>query len=203
MNDITQAIAFLESLHPAHGDLRPENILIDGNKIKVTDFDNAAAFGTPFMVLPRAVAGLLGPRTEQFALGSIYYYINYGMEVYGDKTLTDVPRDRGLALRDLLQAMEFPALDCDPMIDELTHKCWHNQFPTVASLAVATNALLNKRSSGEESKAVTEEINVKLATDGGESDAGNLTGNSASKRALCRKLEEHGLFGFLRPIKPC
>lgn len=220
MNDVTQAIAFLESLHLAHGNLRPENILINGNKIKVTDFDNTAAFGTPLMVcqgpwgrelredepeydVPGSAVGLPGPRTEQFALGSICYYINYGMEVYGDKTLTDVPRDSGPALRDLLQAMEFPALDCDPMIGELIHKCWHNQFPTVASLAVATNALLNKRCSGEESKAVKEEINVKLATDGGESDTGNLTGNSASKNALCQKSEENGLFGFLRSNKLC
>lgn len=116
MNDLTQAIAFLKSLNLAHGDLRTENILLDGNRIKVTDFDNKAAFGTPFTVCQEpwgrelrvnepeynvlgCAAGLLGPRTEQFALGSIYYYINYGMEVYGDKNLTDDPYDRGPALR--------------------------------------------------------------------------------------------------------
>lgn len=66
--------------------------------------------------------------------------------------------------------MQFPVLDCDP-IGELIHKCWYNQFPTIASLPVATKALLN---SGEESKAVEE--------DGGESDAGNLTGNGASNK---------------------
>ncbi|KAJ5169272.1 uncharacterized protein N7500_002055 [Penicillium coprophilum] len=220
MNDVTQAIAFLESLNLAHGDLRPENILLDSNRIKVTDFDNAASFGTPFTVcqepwgrelresepeydVPGCAAGLLGPRTEQFALGSIYYYINYGMEVYGDKRLTDAPHDRGPALRDLLQAMQFPVLDCDPMVDELIRKCWHNQFPTIASLAVATKALLNKRCSGEESKAVKEEVNVTLATDRCESNAGNLTGNGASKEALSRELEEHGLFGFLRSKNPC
>jgi hypothetical protein len=97
------------------------------------------------------------------------------------------------------------------MIGDLIHKCWHNQFPTIASLAVATNALLNKKCSGEESKPVKEGINVKLATDGGESDAnspismdaGNQTGNVATKKALCRELEERGLFGFLRSKNPC
>ncbi|CAG8376427.1 unnamed protein product [Penicillium salamii] len=219
MNDVTQAIAFLESFHLAHGDLRPENILIDGNRIKVTDFDNTAAFGTPFMVcqepwgrelradepeygMPGFPAGLLGPRTEQFALGSIYYYINYGMKVYGDKSLTDVLRDRGLVLRDLLQAMVFPALYCDPMIDDLIHKCWHNQFPTIKSLAVATNALLNKGCGDEERKVVEEEIDSKLATDGGQSDAANRTGDSASEKVLCQQLEEHGLFEFIRSMKP-
>lgn len=137
-------------------------------------------------------ARLLGPRTEQFTLGSIYYYINYGMEVYGNKNLTDAPRDRGLALRSLLQAMQFPVLDCDPMIGDLIHKCWHNKFPNIATLAVATKALLDKRFSGDESQTVQ-----------GESDAASLTGNVASKKAFCRELEGHGLFSFLGSHKSC
>jgi hypothetical protein len=144
------------------------------------------------------LAGLLGPRTEQFALGSIYYYINYGIAVYEDKTLTEVPRDRGVVLNKLIRDMQCPDLDCDPMIDELIHKCWYNQFPTIASLAVATKALLNKKSSSEEEKAVNDEINTTLVTDGGESHIGNLTENSTSKEALCREFGEHGLFDFLR-----
>ncbi|KAJ6186855.1 hypothetical protein N7519_001763 [Penicillium mononematosum] len=223
MNDVTQAIAFLESLNLAHGDLRPGNIVLDGDRIKVTDFDNSAAFGTPVMIchepwrrelradegdynVPGCIGGLLGPRTEQFALGSIYYFINYGMEVYGFKSLTDNSRDRYLALRDLLQAMQLPDLDSDLMIDELIHKCWHNQFPTIASLAVATKALFTQRCSGEESNAVKEGTNIKQAIDGGESDgnspigktAGNLTGCGASEKEFCQDLEKHGLFDFLR-----
>ncbi|KAJ5142565.1 uncharacterized protein N7515_001352 [Penicillium bovifimosum] len=144
MNGITQAIAFLESLNLAHGDLRPENILLDGNlRIKVTDFDYTAPFGTPFLVCQAPWgrelkgnepgydvkevygAGLLGPRTEQFALGSIYYFINYGMEVYGDKILTSERRDRGIKLNELLRDMQFPVIGCDP-IGDLISKCWHN-----------------------------------------------------------------------------
>lgn len=37
MNDLAQAVAFLQSLNLAHGDLRPENVLLDGDKLKVTD----------------------------------------------------------------------------------------------------------------------------------------------------------------------
>lgn len=37
--DLVQAVAFLESLNLAHGDLRPENILLDRDQIKLSDFD--------------------------------------------------------------------------------------------------------------------------------------------------------------------
>lgn len=98
MNDLAQAVAFLESHNLAHGDLRPENILIDRNRVKLSDFDCTSQIGTPFeaCIAPygrflndtdeidqgeRGTAGFLGPRTEQFALGSLYYFINYGFEV--------------------------------------------------------------------------------------------------------------------------
>lgn len=185
MDELAQAIAFLESLNLAHGDLRPDNILIDDrNRIKVTDFDNTAEFGTPFWVcqppwgreltknepdydIPGCMSGLLGPRTEQFALGSIYYYINYGMEVYGDTTLNATPRDHGLAVNALLRDMQFPVLVGDATIDKLIHQCWHNQFPTIASVAMSTKALLNKSFSGEEHKPINEGMNVTPETKSG------------------------------------
>ena len=202
MNEVTQAVAFLESLNLAHGDLRPDNILLDNNQLKVTDFDNTAPFGTPFMTclepwgrelqaqekdsdVPGG-AGLLGPRTEQFALGSIYYYINYGMSVYGDEALTDDPYDRGLKLRDLLQAMKFPTLSGDEMIDEFIHKCWHNQFSTIASLAKATKQLFDTRIGAKE-KVTKEAPSIEQSKH-----------REKSAEAICRRLEENGLLGFLR-----
>ncbi|KAJ5638184.1 hypothetical protein N7490_008063 [Penicillium lividum] len=38
INSLAQAIAFLESFDLAHGDLRPDNILLDGDTLQVTDF---------------------------------------------------------------------------------------------------------------------------------------------------------------------
>lgn len=55
-------------------------------------------------------SGLLGPRTEQFALGSLYCLTNYGFEVYGDRCLTEEPKEQGPKVVDLLQIMEFPKL---------------------------------------------------------------------------------------------
>lgn len=161
MNDLAQAVAFLESLNLAHGDLRPENILLDRDRLKLSDFDCTAEIGTyyetctaPYARIlnsnetdqgPRGGFGYLGPRTEQFALGSLYYLINYGFEVYGDRCLTpDDPREHGPKTVDLLQNLEFPRLDGDSMIDSIIDMCWHNRYPTVALLASHTEELLNE-----------------------------------------------------------
>ena len=224
-NDLTQTIAFLEKLQLAHGDLPPENVLLNRNRVELTDFDNAAEFGTPFTAcqepwgrelqenepeydIPGCTAGLLGPRTEQFALGSIYHYINYGMEAFGDKRLSDRPRDRGPALRDLLQDRQFPILDRHLMIDELIRKCWDNQFLTIANLAMSTKALFSKCSNGEESKTISEGMNSTLETDRGSSCVHspiNMTTDCRSmtvspKKALCQRSERNGLFGSLRSM---
>ncbi|KAJ5689532.1 hypothetical protein N7462_003924 [Penicillium macrosclerotiorum] len=86
----------------------------------------------------RGSSGVLGPRTEQFALGSLYYLINYGFEVYGDRSLTEDPKEHGRKVVDLLQNMEFPNLDGDSFIDDVIIKCWHNKYITIAELAVHT-----------------------------------------------------------------
>ncbi|KZF24355.1 kinase-like protein [Xylona heveae TC161] len=165
INDLAQAVAFLESLNLAHGDLRPENILLDGNRLKLSDFDCAAEIGTNFeaCVAPygrilngnetdqgqRGTSGFLGPRTEQFALGSLYYLINYGFEVYEDRCLTEDSKEHGPKVVDFLQNMEFPNLDGDPLIDDIIDKCWHNKYATVVELAAHTATLLTYRTNQE------------------------------------------------------
>ena len=167
INDLAQAVAFLESLNLAHGDLRPENILLDRNELKLSDFDCTAEIGTDFeaCIAPYGrllnsnepdqgrcgTAGFLGPRTEQFALGSLCYLINYGYEVYGDRRLTDDPKEHGPKVVDLLQNMEFPELDSDPLIDDIIHKCWHNKYASISDLATYTKTLLYETTKGEES----------------------------------------------------
>lgn len=160
MNDLTQGVAFLASLNLAHGDLRPENILLDRDRLKLSDFDCTAQFGTDFETcscpygrllnsneadqgIP-GTAGFLGPRTEQFALGSLYYLINYGFEVYDNQCLADDPYEHGPKVIDLLQDMKFPKLDGDPLIDDIIDKCWHNQYRTLAELATHTETLLKE-----------------------------------------------------------
>ncbi|KAJ5369313.1 uncharacterized protein N7496_009073 [Penicillium cataractarum] len=161
MNDLAEAVAFLESLNLAHGDLRPENILLDRNRLKLSDFDCAAEIGTNYEACMAPYGrilnsndvdqgecgtfGFLSPRTEQFALGSLFYLINYGFEVYGDRCLTEDPYEHGPKVVDLLQNMEFPKLDGDPLIDSVIKKCWHHKYVTVSELAAHTKRLLHER----------------------------------------------------------
>lgn len=101
----------MESLNLAYSDLRPENVLLDRNRLKLSDFDSTAKIGANYeaCIAPYGrilnsnkldqgeygTFGFLSPRTEQFALGSIYYLINYGFEVYGDRCLAKDPYEHG------------------------------------------------------------------------------------------------------------
>ncbi|KAJ5934934.1 hypothetical protein N7466_004481 [Penicillium verhagenii] len=166
MNDLAQAVAFLESLNLAHGDLRPENVLLDRNRLKLSDFDCAAKIGTIYEACMAPYGrtlyheesdqgecgtfGFLGPRTEQFSLGSLYYLINYGFEVYGDRCLAEDPYEHGPMVVDLLQKMEFPKLDGNPLIDNIIDKCWRNKYFRVSELASHTKKLLRENTSAME-----------------------------------------------------
>ncbi|EFE39694.1 hypothetical protein TRV_05586 [Trichophyton verrucosum HKI 0517] len=216
MNDLAQAVAFLESLNLAHGDLRPENILIDRDRLKLSDFDCTAEFGTDFETCMAPYgrilnsneqdqgscggSGFLGCRTEQFALGSLYYFINYGFEVYDDQCLTEDPKEHGRKVVELLQNMEFPKLDGDdPLIDEIINKCWHNGYATIADLAACTETFLG-RNNGRETEA---EITNGEELDGcsRESRQNDLE-DISSKRTFCQDLEKRGLLRMLSSGEP-
>ncbi|KAJ5715700.1 uncharacterized protein N7483_012881 [Penicillium malachiteum] len=160
MNDLAQAVTFLESLNLAHGDLRPENVLLDRDRLKLSDFDCTAKIGTNYeacmapygRVLNHEESdqgecgtfGLLGSRTEQFAVGSLFYQINYGFEVYGDCCLANDPYEHGPKVVELLQDKKFPKLDGIPLIDNVIQRCWHNKYVKVSELAADTKTLLNQ-----------------------------------------------------------
>ena len=90
----------------------------------------------------RGTPGNLGPRTEQFALGSLYYLINYGFGVYGDRCFgsDSSGKEHGPVL-DLLQKTMFPELNGEPMIDSIIKKCWHGEYKLIAELAEDTARL--------------------------------------------------------------
>lgn len=65
-------------------------------------------------------AGKLGACTEQLALGYLFYYINYGIEVYDDQ---DFGEDHGPKIVERLQGMIFPKIDSNSVLDSLIDHC--------------------------------------------------------------------------------
>jgi serine/threonine protein kinase len=144
---LAEGTAWLESLGLAHGDLRPENVLVDGqDHVKIADFDCTNSIGSEFEAcIPpygrllgseagsdEGSAGKLSARTEQFALGSLFYYINYGIEVYDDQ---DFGKYHGRVIVERLQRMIFPKLDSNVVLDSIIDDCWHGRFQSVAALS--------------------------------------------------------------------
>lgn len=114
--------------------------------VKIADFDCTSFIGSEFEAcIPpygrllgseagskEGTAGKLSDRTEQFALGSLFYYINYGIEVYDDQ---DFGEDYGPVIVERLQQMIFPKLDSDSVLDSIIDHYWHSIFQSVAALS--------------------------------------------------------------------
>lgn len=200
MDHLTQAVAFLESLNLAHGDLRPENILLDNDRLKLCDFDNTEEIGTELEAVATSdgrdlnsnetdqgepgTPGRLGARTEQFALGCLFYYINHGYELYRDRWLTEDHREHNIAVRDRLQNMIFPELN-DSEIDNIIDRCWHNKYIKISDLATHV-ASLRAKETGEVSQP-----------DGSECDDDYIL-----KKTLCQEMEKNGLISKLSSGSP-
>ncbi|KAG8170032.1 hypothetical protein KVR01_000777 [Diaporthe batatas] len=97
LRELCSAVVWLESLGYVHGDLRPSNLLLDRDHLKLADFDCAEKIGEPSsgngapwarllgedaddVGGERGSYGVNGARTEQFAIGSNLYCMLYGFE---------------------------------------------------------------------------------------------------------------------------
>ncbi|KAF1349772.1 kinase domain-containing protein [Delphinella strobiligena] len=136
---IVKAAACLEQHSYAHGDINPRNIIFNNQGQPVlTDFDHALLVGEPLEVGEEPYVrcseehgggqyGSAGAITEQFALGSIFWFMTTGQELYCD--IDGHERvNRMLELR-------FPDTTELGRAGEIISKCWQGKFHTVAQLA--------------------------------------------------------------------
>lgn len=73
----------------------------------------------------RGTFGLLRLRTEQFAIGSVFYFLTRGFELYED-TLFTSPE-----IVDLLQNKQFLLTETNDTRDDVIKKCWYRDFVSI------------------------------------------------------------------------
>ncbi|KAJ4307471.1 hypothetical protein N0V84_012711 [Fusarium piperis] len=132
---LSSAVAWLETLGLAHGDLRPKNILLASNDdIRVADFDVTRRVGeevytvtAPFGKMnPGWKHPIAGPGTEQFALASCIYNIRFGEEPMSD---IDGPE-----MVQMLMRGELPPRPDDGELGDLLVDCWSEKFESIAAV---------------------------------------------------------------------
>ncbi|OAL35064.1 hypothetical protein AYO20_05779 [Fonsecaea nubica] len=146
MRQLTSAAAFLETMNVAHNDIHPRNLLLDQFlDMKLSDFDSYATVGEDLPGAPapwaRVLAdgpdkgsfGTCGPRTEQFAIGSVLYMMLYGHEPYEDIAMD--PEE----VVERFQYMRFPELKRTPL-EDIIRDCWFGHFPSMRALQSAVFA---------------------------------------------------------------
>lgn len=138
IQQLTNAVVWLEDLGYAHGDLRPANILLDDSEnIKLADFDSTVKQGERLLVASEPFCklnedyelGLAGPTSEQFALGSLFYTIRFGHEPYHNlEASTRVSK---------LIKNEFPTTSKDDVFGDIIRECWSCEYSSIGELREA------------------------------------------------------------------
>ncbi|XWW94436.1 hypothetical protein V2A60_002379 [Cordyceps javanica] len=138
MLQLSRAAACLETLGYSHGDINPQNILFgEDDELRLIDFDHSPKVGDELDIgyepyvrqhrkLMGGIYGVAGPVTEQFALGSVFWYMTRGSELYSELEGPDQV-DR------LLDGI-FPATDPQDPIDRVIRNCWSGYYPSIADL---------------------------------------------------------------------
>uniref|UniRef100_A0A0C9SA08 non-specific serine/threonine protein kinase n=1 Tax=Wollemia nobilis TaxID=56998 RepID=A0A0C9SA08_9CONI len=128
--DVVAGLMYLHSHNIVHGDIKPENLLVDSNgRVKIGDFSVSRSFednndelrrspGTPVFTAPECCLGLTyhGKAADVWALGVTLYCMVLGRYPFIGETLQDtydrivhdellIPEDMDPELSDLLQGL--------------------------------------------------------------------------------------------------
>lgn len=140
--DIATALRSLHKADVVHGDLKPENVLLnEGAEVYLIDFSGSCIDGQPGSAwesirffMPRSVDADSTVQTDLFALGSTLFEIFTGTQPYHD--LADA------IVEELFQRRQFPSLDmvpCGPVI----RSCWEGTATSVDDVIAALQVELS------------------------------------------------------------
>ncbi|KAF1921460.1 kinase-like domain-containing protein [Ampelomyces quisqualis] len=145
IQQITSALAWIEHLGYAHGDLRPANIFLGSmEEVRLGDFDATVKRGEQLVVASEPFCKmdedfeppLAGPLSEQFSLASCIYTIRFGHKPFHD---IEAP----IRVRRLIMN-QFPSTAADPIFGELTQACWHGGYISIEAVYHEVVSLLEK-----------------------------------------------------------
>lgn len=133
-------VAELAELGLAHGDLRPENFLLDSfDYIKCCDFAATVRLGEPYRRIPWPLYIRPASRDilvadepgQAFSIALPIYFIITGHRPYHTKPLHEAVN--------LFREGIFPATDGGDFkiyypVGEIIRKCWHGEYPKVSAL---------------------------------------------------------------------
>ncbi|EGD96023.1 serine/threonine protein kinase [Trichophyton tonsurans CBS 112818] len=120
MQQLSEAVACLEALGYAHGELSPRNIMFtEDDNLRLVDFDHSLKLGEDLEV------GDYPLYTAQFGgtfgiLGSIFWYMVRGTELWAGV--------QGLDLVDRLIARTCPDMDLEDPVNRISRDCWTGRF---------------------------------------------------------------------------
>ncbi|KAF2741755.1 hypothetical protein M011DRAFT_413925, partial [Sporormia fimetaria CBS 119925] len=143
IRQLASALAWIEQLGYVHGDVRPENILLDTNEnIRLGDFDAAVKIGDQVAVASEPYIRLgenyelpiAGPASEQYALASCMYYIRFGHIPYHELE----PQARGRRL----DRGDFPSTAPDAVFGGLIQDCWNGCYGSMRLVEQKIAALM-------------------------------------------------------------
>jgi len=150
IQQITSALAWIEHLGYAHGDLRPANIFLGTREeVRLGDFDATVKRGEQLMVASEPFCKMdenyeppsAGPLSEQFSLASCIYTIRFGHKPFHD---IEAPvRVRRLIMN------QFPSTAADLIFGDLTQECWHGGYHSVEAVEHEVVSLLEKHTDVE------------------------------------------------------
>ncbi|KID93770.1 protein kinase domain-containing protein, partial [Metarhizium majus ARSEF 297] len=141
MLQLSSAVACVENLGYAHGDINPQNVLVDDNdQLKLIDFDHALPIGDrldvgyePYIRQYRVgtkdkggTFSVAGPTTEQYALGSMFWFMSRGTKLYSE---LEGPDQVERLMDDI-----FPEVNSEDPVDKIIDNCWHGRYNRVADL---------------------------------------------------------------------
>ena len=140
-------IKYLNSLNVCHRDIKPDNILLQGDHAKVGDFGLAKDLNvtnvsvingfTPTFAAPELFEGRPGRATDQYSLAIVYQYMLTGVLPFNGRTAAQLtaqhlrsqpdvsnlqPIDRPVVARALSKNMHSRFDNCRQFIDELAKR---------------------------------------------------------------------------------